>query len=380
MNYKKLLIISHTEHYVNAEQEIVGWGSTVNEVNFLADFWEEVTHIGCLYDTNAPKSALPYTKNNIRFVSIPPFGGKSVASKLEIILKIPKIISTVFKHQKNATEVQLRLPTSMGLYLLPLFSIFLSKKYTFWVKYAGDWSQVNPPLSYKIQRWWLKNNLANCKVTINGFWDNQPENCLSFENPCLTDGDIHKGKEIIKTKKFTGSFTLSFVGRLDEAKGVDVILEALKNIVLEKISKIHFIGDGEKRTHFEKEASFLKDKVIFHGVLGSEQVHQLLHESHFLLLPSKSEGFPKVIAEAACYGTIPIVSNVGSIAHYINTSNGFVWDKSGPVSFLTVLLEALETPAPQLQEQSKNLLSVAELFTFENYKSKLDALIFTDEK
>ncbi|HTO35040.1 MAG TPA: hypothetical protein VLZ72_02295, partial [Flavobacterium sp.] len=193
MKRKKLLIISHTEHYENSSGIIVGWGATINEVNFLADFWEEVVHIGCLYDSEAPKSALPYTKNNIRFVPIPPYGGKTVLDKLGILFKIPKIIQQVIKHQKGATEVQLRLPTSMGLFLLPLFSFFLPRKYTFWVKYAGDWAQQKTPLANKLQRRWLKMNWAKCKVTINGFWNNQPAQCYSFENPCLYLNDIENG-------------------------------------------------------------------------------------------------------------------------------------------------------------------------------------------
>jgi glycosyltransferase involved in cell wall biosynthesis len=372
MKHKKLVIISHTEHYINPEQKVVGWGSTINEVNYLADFWEEIVHVGCLYNTTAPMSALPYTKNNIHFAPIPPYGGKSSLEKIKILFKIPKIIYQVIKNTKNATEVQLRLPTSMGVFLLPLFSFFLSRKYTFWVKYAGNWSQVNPPLSYRIQKWWLKNNLTKCKVTINGFWDNQPKNCLSFENPCLTKDDIIKGKEIIKTKSFNNKFTLCFVGRLDEAKGVDVILASLKKIDLNTIDKIHFIGDGEKRSFFKAKAAFLKDKVIFHGFLGKEKVHQIFAVSHFLLLPSKSEGFPKVIAEAACYGVIPIVSNVGSISHYVNKSNGFLWNRNSEFTFDKIMNTAFQEEVRLLENKSKSLALMAEKFTFTNYFSKIE--------
>ena len=372
MKHKKLVIISHTEHYISPEQKVVGWGSTINEVNYLADFWGEIVHVGCLYSTTAPKSALPYTKNNIHFAPIPPYGGKSSLEKIKILFKIPKIIYQVIKNTRNATEVQLRLPTSMGVFLLPLFSFFLSRKYTFWVKYAGNWSQVNPPLSYRIQKWWLKNNLTKCKVTINGFWDNQPKNCLSFENPCLTINDIAKGKEIIKSKSFNNKFTMCFVGRLDESKGVDVVLASLKKIDIETIDKIHFIGDGEKRNFFEAEAVFLKDKVIFHGFLNQENVHQLLSESHFLLLPSKSEGFPKVIAEAACYGVIPIVSNVGSISHYVNESNGFLWNRNSELTFDKIMNSAFHEEVRLLENKSKSLALMAEKFTFTNYFLKLE--------
>src|SRR5690606_33581942 len=174
-----------------------------------------------------PESALSYTNSNIKFVAIPPFGGKSVFDKIAILLKIPKIISQVIKNIDGASEVQLRLPTSIGLFLLPLFSFFIKRKFTFWVKYAGNWNQKNPPLSYRIQRWWLKNNIAKCNVTINGFWNNQPKHCLSFENPCLTNKDLEKGKIITSEKNFEPPFTFAFVGRLEDAKGVSRIIESL---------------------------------------------------------------------------------------------------------------------------------------------------------
>lgn len=376
MKLKKLLIISHTEHYKNRNEEIVGWGPTINEVNYLADYWEEVVHVACLHHKTMPPSSLSYTRQNISFVPIPPYGGKSIKDKLMILIKIPKIINQVTKSIKGASEVQLRLPTSMGLFLLPLFSFFIPRKFTFWVKYAGNWNQKKPPLSYRFQRWWLKKNIAKCNVTINGFWSGQPKHCHSFENPCLTQEDIKKGKEIAQTKTFDQSYIFSFVGRLEDAKGVSRIIEALKNIPVEKIEKVHFIGSGDDLEKYKNASRFLGEKVLFHGFQNSEKVHQILKESHFFLLPSQSEGFPKVIAEAACYGTIPVVSDVGSIAHYINDSHGFIWHLNQDVSFSKILFQALQTSPEKLTAKSQNLLTVAEKFTFNAYLEKLEKYIF----
>lgn len=377
MKRKKLVIISHTEHFKSNEGIIKGWGPTINEINYLSDFWEEVVHVGCLHQKPTPPSALPYTNSNITFAPIPAYGGKSIKEKLLILVKIPKIIAQVVKNVKGASEVQLRLPTSMGLFLLPLFSFILPRRYTFWVKYAGNWNQQNPPLSYCLQRWWLKKDFARCKVTINGFWDNQPHHCISFENPCLTQKDIAQGTEIAKDKNFEGNFIFSFVGRLEDAKGVSRIIEALKEIPVEKIKEVHFVGDGNKTEQYIKQASFLGNKVFFHGFLGKNGVHDILAESHFFLLPSTaSEGFPKVIAEAACYGTIPIVSNVSSIGHYINDSNGFLWNIEGQESFDKVFSSVINTNYEQLKSKSTNIPAVAKMFTFDNYKSKLEKFVF----
>lgn len=378
MKKKKLVIISHTQHYKAKDGVVLGWGSTINEVNFLADYWEEVVHVACLHDTKAPPSSLPYTKSNITFVAIPPYGGKRIIDKILIFTKIPIIIFQVIKAIKNASEVQLRLPTSMGLFLLPLFSFFICRRFTFWVKYAGNWNEENPPLSYSIQRFWLKKNWANCKVTINGFWKNQPSHCFSFENPCLTLDDIDTGKRIGAEKIFNSPFVLTFVGRLESAKGVDRILQALQSLPTNTIATVHFIGDGEKMNYYKNQATFLKYNVFFHGFLGTKDVHKILQQSHFLLLPSTaSEGFPKVIAEAACYGVLPIVSDVGSIAHYVNEENGFLWRLNTSETFPNILKDVLHLDNEKLKSKSINAHELAEKFTFVNYFHKLEKFIFS---
>lgn len=378
MKRNKLVIISHTEHYID-NGILKGWGSTINEINYLSDHWNQIVHVACLYQEKCPPSSLPYTSKNISFVPIPPYGGKRFFDKLMILVKIPKIIFQVIKSINKASEVQLRLPTSMGLFLLPLFSFFIPRKFTFWVKYAGNWGQVNPSLSYKFQRWWLQKNYTKCKVTINGFWDNQPQHCLSFENPCLEENDIIVGKQIANNKKINKPFNFVFIGRLEPAKGMDRIVEVLKQIPLDFIDSIHFIGDGNRTELYKTECNFLNDKVKFHGFLNKDSVHEILETSHFILLPSNSEGFPKVVAEAACYGVIPIVSNVGSIPHYVNESNGFVWDIKGKAHFSDVVLTAINTSENDLQIMKEKALLLAEKFTFANYNEKLQEQILNQK-
>ncbi len=378
MKRKKLVIISHTEHYQDKTNNIVGWGATINEINFLADYWEEILHVGCFYTDKAPLSALPYSKENIRFEAIPPYGGKSLIDKIKIFIKIPKIIAVVYKNIKGASEVQLRLPTSMGVFLLPLFSFIFPRKYTFWVKYAGNWAQKKPPLSYRFQRWWLKRNFANSMVTINGFWHNQPNHCFSFENPCLTSNQLEYGLQVTQNKPFNKPYIFTFIGRLEEAKGISICIEALQCVDLQHIEKVNFIGNGEKLEFYKEKTSFLGDKICFHGFLDSTQVHKILAKSHFLLLPSKSEGFPKVIAEAACYGVIPIVSNVGSISHYVNNENGFLWKIYDSISYSEILNNAILKSSEELKFISNNVQILSKKFTFSHYINQLNKYIFND--
>lgn len=375
MKRKKLLIISHTEHY-KSNDHIVGWGATVNEINYLADYWEEVIHVACLYSDQPPKSSLPYTKNNIKFVPISPYGGKGIIKKMGILFKMPKIIYTVHSQLKGASEVQLRTPTAMGLFLLPLFTWFWKRNYLFWVKFAGDWEQERPPRSNGWQRWFLQQKWINFPVTINGYWPNQQPHCFSFENPCLTKKRLIEGKIIAQSKSFQPPYSFIFVGRIDEVKGVDKILLALSIQTPELIGEVLIIGDGPQKESCEKLSIQLNLDVKFLGYLESEKVHEHLKHAHFILLPSTNEGFPKVVAEAACYGVIPIVSNVSSLKHYLNDENSFLWDINGKSSYDEIFTKAISKSEPEYITISSKVISLAELFTFENYFKKLNNSVF----
>lgn len=372
MRRKKLVIISHTEHF-SANGEIAGWGPTINEIDHLADHWDEVVHVACLHGGNAPPSSRPYARKNIRFVPIRPTGGKRLWNKPGIILQVPSVLLKVARSIRGATHVQFRAPTGIGVYLLPAFSFLFKRDFTLWVKYAGDWGAKKPAASYRFQRWWLKKNYARCPVTINGSWSDQPEHCISFENPCLTEEDLLSGRFIQKQKRFNGPFRLAFVGRLEDEKGVDRVVEILNTKTLDLIERIDFVGDGPKRREYEERCSNLGGKVFFHGFLDNAGVHRILSEAHFFILPSNSEGFPKVIAEAACYGGIPVVSDVGSIGHFVNNgTNGFLWKRSGTEAFSTILERALSTDVEDLKRKSSNVHRLAEMFTFERYRQKLE--------
>jgi glycosyltransferase involved in cell wall biosynthesis len=365
---KKLVIISHTEHYLR-NGEIVGWGSTVMEINFLAQFWEEVIHIACFHDKAAPASSLRYEGLNIRFVPIPPFGGKTFLLKLLIIFKMPNILNVIRKEIKNVSDVQLRLPTGIGIFLLPWFSIH-KYSYTFWVKYAGNWVQKSPPIGYQFQRWWLRKNLAHCKVTINGNWPGQPAHILTFQNPCLTDSDRKMGHDVVVNKNFSKPYSACFVGRLEDEKGVRRILETAHIMYQKGIHIVHLVGDGPLKAEYEIISNSKPIKFIFHSFLDRISVFNIYKESHFFLLPSDSEGFPKVIAESANFGCIPIVSNVSCIDQYLNNENSFLWNcnhKTFSEFFKNILIE----DSNELHRKAYSAHNFADLFTLEKYKKHL---------
>ncbi len=369
----KLAIISHTEHYKNSDGTIVGWGPTISEINHLAQDFDEIYHIAFLHPGTPPPSSLPYISSKIKFVPLKPVGGKGIGAKLKILWNIPIILGTVRKTLKLADVFQLRTPTGIGVFLIPYLTLFSNKKG--WYKYAGNWNQDNPPLGYALQRWMLKNQ--NRKVTINGSWPKQPKHCVTFENPCLTEKEREEGLQIANSKSFAHPFTFCFVGRLEDAKGVQRIIDAFGALGnFEKVKTIHFIGNGEKMDYYKKQCDAFGLPAVFHGFLERKEVFEVYKKSQFLMLPSTaSEGFPKVIAEAMNFGCVPIVSDVSSIGQYINPNNGFIVNPCTVKEFKQLLDQLIVMDAASLKIKAIESYQVAKDFTFENYQYRIKSEI-----
>jgi glycosyltransferase involved in cell wall biosynthesis len=371
-NKKTLLVISHTEHYYDRNGVLVGWGATVSELNYLAKNFERVIHLGCLYKCDAPSSALPYTEDNILFVPIPPVGGGGIWNKVKILLYAPLILLTLIQCLRKCDFFQFRAPTSIGLYIIP-FLTFFSKKHG-WFKYAGNWAHESPPLSYRIQRWWLA-HVQKRYVTINGSWPNQPKHCITFENPCLHLFERQIGLDTMAKKSYKGELIGCFVGRLERAKGVGYLLNALK-LCQGKISELHLVGDSPEREMYERIALEVNTKVYFHGFLPRNDVFEIYKKAHLFFLPSEGEGFPKVVAEAANFGCVPIVSNVSSIPQYIKEENGYVWNM-GDEKFEDYFCK-IDVSKDSLTNKAENVYSVADLFTFERYEKNIRKLLMKE--
>ena len=365
---KKLVIISHTSHQIHPVDGPVGWGPTVREINFLADYWDEIVHVACLEPATPAGSSLPYSSANIGFVPIPPFGGAHWWQKFDIIFKAPRVLFAVHNAIKGATEVQVRLPMSIGVFLLPYFKWIAKRTFKLWIKYATNWGQPSQSPVYRWQQRQLRTNWLSCPVTINGSWPDQPVHCKTFENPCLTEEQYAAGATVTANKSLAPPYNFIFIGHIDAAKGVDLIVDSLSDWPKDRIEKFHIVGEGSMLKPFISRLEALHIPVISHGSITQEVIFQLLAKCHFLVLPSRSEGFPKVVAEGLNFGCLPVVSAVGSIPHYVlDGVNGFVVPALTQKALSTAIHVATHTNLQIHENMIQEGRLLAERFTFGAY-------------
>ena len=378
----KLLIISNMAHYYEGKR-VFGWGPTVQELNNLATLFDEVKHIGCLYQTPTPPSALPYEVDNLTLIPLPPSGGEGLRAKLQILTNIPLYVMTILRHLPDADVVHVRCPANIPLLAVILLAFARNPKLR-WIKYAGNWKPTGrEALSYTFQRWWLEQNIARAKVTVNGHWVDQPAHIFTFYNPSLTDEDFHEAQVIAAARTLTAPIRALFVGRVETAKGVGRALQVLSTLYKQGIP-IYFdvVGDGAERPAFEALAQQLgiETLVTFHGWLPKTDLAQLYTQAHFMLFPTNSsEGWPKVISEGMAYGVVPLAGNVSSIPQYLEQfAVGKALDPLDTTAFVSAISNYLDQPE-LWRAESRRGAQVAEQFTYRTYlKCVKELLELTD--
>ena len=82
-------------------------------------------------------------------------------------------------------------------------------------------------------------------------------------------------------------------------------------------------GEVSLREKMEEYISVnnLKKQVTIFGNQTKEIIKQAYQNNHFLILPSKSEGWPKVVAEAMFFGCVPLTTNVSCVNYMIGKGN-----------------------------------------------------------
>ncbi len=134
---------------------------------------------------------------------------------------------------------------------------------------------------------------------------------------------------------------LGFVGRLTEQKGVDLLVDALRQLLSEVKSEregfqVVFLGDGNAahQTLLEELASEFPRRVSVQIGYEESLAHKIQAGSDILLVPSRFEPCGLTQIYALRYGTLPLVHATGGLADTVvdasegsEEGTGFVFDE-----------------------------------------------------
>ena len=109
----------------------------------------------------------------------------------------------------------------------------------------------------------------------------------------------------------TNPFIL-FVGRLNQIKGPDLLLNAYNNIKEKKDYHLIFVGpDGGMLAELKNMAAQFEigGRVHFIGYLGGDDKSHAYYAADLLVIPSRQEAMSIVVLEAGCTGTAVVITD-----------------------------------------------------------------------
>lgn len=370
-----LVIISDTAMWQKSGN-VLAFEPVVREIEAIHSLFSEIKWLGCEYDsdTNSKNARTINETINLKYHFLKRVGGPSFTDKIVKLLQIPITIIKVNKLIRGADIIHTRGP-SLPAFIAIILSFFYKKK-KWWHKYAGNWIEPSPPFFYGLQRILLR-RANHALVAVNGDWSNEPSHIINFENPCVFESEIIEGRRKFELKQYNEKLILCFVGNLEVNKGCLKIIKALNAMNnIDIFDKLLIVGDGNEKD--EILSKHCKVPIEYLGTLSRTQLNQIYERAHIILLPSGSEGFPKVIAEAACYGTIPLTTNISCLNQYIKTGyNGYLFESSS-VEEIIKGLEFISDRKPILKEISLEATAIASKFTYEYFFERVKSEIVND--
>ncbi|MFT4739727.1 MAG: glycosyltransferase involved in cell wall biosynthesis [Marivirga sp.] len=209
---------------------------------------------------------------------------------------------------------------------------------------------------------------------VNGL-DKIYKNAVHFLLPYGYDGK-KSTVEVVKGSKFI----VGFVGRLTTyTKGLDILLAGYASFRRKNPTcELWIVGDGQDRETLESQVGKEGIKnVKFWGAKYDEEKDGLIKQMHVFAHPSRNEGLPSAVLEAASFGVPSLVSEYTNVGDFVKAYNAGICMALNDAPNLTLgLIELHERyKQNQLRRISENAKAMVEFaFSWENISSQFDEL------
>ena len=382
------LIVTHVRHRRH-NGKVYAYGPYVREMNLWFKHIDTALIVAPIEDGEPDPIDLPYEAEALHFLPVSPFNLTTPGEMAKTVFKLPVITMQIIRGMKKADHIHLRCPGNMGLLGSMVQIAFPKKPKT--AKYAGNWDPNSPqPWSYRLQKRILSNTFLtrNMKVLVYGEWPNQSKNIVPFFTATYAESEVSSFKFQDRASNFqletsnfqlptSNSINLIFVGALSPGKQPLLSIQAAERLHKEGY-EIHLdlFGEGVERPKLESyiKEKRLEDFVVLHGNQDADTVKHYYQNAHFLIFVSKSEGWPKVVAEAMFWGCLPITSDVSCVNYMIGEGSRGSIAKPNVDDIVNKIKSYLGDPET-IEKQSQNAMRWSRQFTLEKFEEAVGDLL-----
>ena len=316
----KFLIITNVTHKIERNQYFA-YAPYVREMNIWGNNMDEITIVAPRSDFAKTAIDCAYEHLAIKFIPVESFDVLSLKGILKTILKTPKISWQLYQAMKNANHIHLRCPGNMGL--LGSVVQILFPKIPKTAKYAGNWDpKAKQPWTYRLQKWIVSNSFLtrNMQVLVYGEWAGSNKNIKPFFTATYREAEIVP----VLSRSWNNTINFVFVGTLVVGKNPLYAIQLVEQFYMKGYDvQLTLYGEGVLRPSLEHYIiqHNLENVVELKGNQSKETVKNKYEDCHFIVLPSTSEGWPKVVAEAMFWGCIPLSTSVSCVPFMLDYGN-----------------------------------------------------------
>ncbi|HMK06286.1 MAG TPA: glycosyltransferase, partial [Flavobacterium sp.] len=213
----------------------------------------------------------------------------------------------------------------------------------------------------------------NMQVLVYGQWPGSSDNIKSFFTASYKESD----KTPVAPRDLNSEIVFLFVGTFLPSKEP---LYAVR--LIEQLKKfghnvsLSLFGDGNEMQHIREyiHQNKLQDYIKPEGNQNQQTIKEAYQKSHFVILPSQSEGWPKVIAEGMFWGCVPIATAVSCLEYMLDHGNRGLLLKMNLEQDAQQIIALLKNPGAY-KDKALNSIEWSRKYTLDLFENEIKALI-----
>ncbi len=233
------------------------------------------------------------------------------------------------------------------------------------------WSLQQKWLKKRIARWLYQDRDLKCAAALHATAESEAEQFrkLGFKNPVIVSPNgvnvPDKSAVVSRQSLAQGKKRVLFVSRMHPKKGVMELVEAWNKLVVSGwVCELVYTVNGDIEREYEakvrarvKELGF-EDQFVFTGALNDDEKWAAYARADLFVLPTYSENFGIVVAEALWAG-VPVITTEGTPWHEIEERKCGWWIDVGVEPLVVALQDAMLLPDDErieMGERGKKLI------------------------
>lgn len=380
----KLIAVLDSPHYTDGKRWFSKWPTTKFIEKFLS-YFEEI-------QICAPTRKVKISSDNIdglvlnkRLKMIPLPFWEDTEGFLKNFLKDPfKILKIIKENVKKNDVVWIRLPSFMTILFFP-FAKFYKKPVIALIvgniREAWDKSKYRNIkkiiafmavyLLHKIQDLLVKYSFTLIAGRELYELYKEKKRTFLFIDALVSPKNIYNRKDTCQNKRIK----LLYVGNLLDTKGIHYLLNAEQNLLKQRYTmELIIVGSGPYKKRYRKQVENLgiKKWIKFKGYVPfGRKLFRIYKSSDILVIPSFSEGIPRVLIEAWSFGLPVIATKVGGIVGIAqDRENAILINPRSSSEIVEAIKEIVENPELR-RRMIRNGLKTAKIYTYEKQVKRI---------